>query len=96
MGFPSLSAGRRRPACRGWEQVPDGGGCRARRLLSGGSVSAKGLVRALPSGLRIAGSGVGRVEVARAAVNGWARPCLGFLSQEGDARAVHDFEVRCW
>ncbi|GGY08675.1 hypothetical protein GCM10010384_11830 [Streptomyces djakartensis] len=47
MGFPSLSAGRPRPACRGWEQGPEGRGRRARRLLPDGSVGAKDLVMAL-------------------------------------------------
>lgn len=61
MAFPSLSAGRPRPACRGWEQVPDGCGCRARRLLSGGSVSVKELVRACHAScvVLVAGRGCG-------------------------------------
>ncbi|MGW0823170.1 ABC transporter substrate-binding protein [Streptomyces sp. NPDC002845] len=41
MGFPSLSAGCRRPACRGWTQGRDACGGSARRLLSGGRPSAR-------------------------------------------------------
>ena len=78
MGFPSLSAGRPRPACRGWTQGPDGCGRGARRLPSGGSVSGKEQVRTLSCVLLTTGRACGAAPLCGSVLR---RPLMGLASQ---------------
>ena len=83
MAFPSLRAGRRRPACRGWNQGREACIGSARRLLPGGRTSVKRLVRALfcqPLVARVGGPGGAGVRFA-----------LG-LAGEGDGEC--DYSLR--
>lgn len=83
MGFPSLSAGRRRPACRRWKQGREACVGSARRLLPGGRTSVKRRVRALFRQPLVAGVG----DLGGAAV----RFALG-LAGEGDGE--RDYSLR--